>query len=360
MRIAINGFGRIGRGFFRTAFGQPDVEIVAINDLADIDNLAYLLRYDTVYGRYGHEVKAEKEKGFLLIDGKPVKFLQEKELLKLPWKDLNVDVVIESTGVFSTIDKVVLHLDAGAKRVVLSAPFKKSKMDGVKIDGSTSLAINPEHSRRIEGVTVLPGINDDDLSKSPVSSNGSCTTNAVAPIVYILSQNPGIKKALLNTIHAYTATQKIVDGPDAKDWRRGRAGAVSLIPSTTGAAISVTEIIPQMSGLFDGICVRAPVPVVSLADITFISSRPTTKEEINEILRYESTKPRWEKIVKVSDEPLVSADLIADPYPSVIDAEFTKVVDGDLVKILAWYDNEWGYNQSLLYHIRKAATYIRK
>lgn len=344
MRLAINGFGRIGRGFFRTAFGQPDIEIAAINDLADLENLAYLLKYDSVYGRYNKEVKTDKATGVLLVDNKPIKFIQEKELLKLPWKDLDIDVALESTGAFDTIDKVSFHLEAGAKRVVLSAPFKKAKMDGVKI----------------EGVTVLPGINDDDLKKSAASSNGSCTTNAVAPVVYILSQNPGIKKAVLNTIHAYTATQRIVDGPDAKDWRRGRAGAVSLIPSTTGAAISVTDVVPQLKGLFDGICVRTPIPVVSLADITFISSRLTTKEEINEILRYEAEKPRWQGILKITSDELVSADLIADPYPSVVDANFTKVTDGDLIKLLVWYDNEWGYNQSLLYHIKKAASFIYK
>ncbi len=343
MRIAINGFGRIGRGFFRTAFGQPDVEIAAINDLGDIENLAYLLKYDSVYGKCGYEVKADKNNNALIVGGKEIKFIQEKELLKLPWKDLNIDVVVESTGAFDTIDKVALHLDAGSKRVVLSAPFKKAKMDGVKI----------------EGVTALPGINDDDLAKSAASSNGSCTTNAVAPVAYILSQNPGIKKALLNTTHAYTATQRIVDGPDAKDWRRGRAGAVSLIPSTTGAAISVAEVVPALKGLFDGLSIRTPLPIVSLADITFISARPTTKEEINDILLKASQNPRWQGILKVSDEELVSSDLKADPYPSVVDSKFTKVVDGDLVKVLVWYDNEWGYNQSLLYHIKKAASYIK-
>ncbi len=339
MRIAINGFGRIGRTFFRLAFGRPELEIIAINDLGDLDNLAYLLEYDSVYRRFDKEVKTEKgEKNYLIVGGKKTVFLQEKDPAKLPWKALAIDVTVESTGAFESYEKAGAHIAAGAKRVVISAPSKGGGEGGK---------------------TVLLGINEDDFKTCKISSNGSCTTNAVHPVAQIMFENPGVKKALLNTIHAYTATQKTVDGPDAKDWRRGRAAAVNMVPSTTGAAISVTEAVKGLKGLFDGIAIRVPMVTGSLADFTFVSARPTSVEEINQIFRDAAKSPRWKGILKVVEEPIVSSDIIGETHASVVDLSFTKVVDGDLVKVLAWYDNEWGYSAMLVEHVIKAGQSIK-
>jgi len=333
-RIAINGFGRIGRIFFRQALKNDNLEIVAVNDLADIDTLAYLLKYDSVYGQYKKDIQIEKsEKTFLKIDGKEIIFLQQKDPLQLPWKDLNIDVVVESTGAFESFEKASAHLQAGAKRVVITAPAKDD-------DGSLT-----------KGATIICGINDDLISKVNITSNGSCTTNAIAPALFILSKEIGIKKAILNTTHAYTATQKIVDGPDAKDLRRGRAGAINLVPSTTGAAIAVGKIIKELDGIFDGISVRTPVPTVSLADITFVANRKTSVEEINQIFINAANDLHWKNILTVVSDPVVSTDLIGNNNPSIVDLSFIKVIDGDLVKILIWYDNEWGYVASLIKHV---------
>jgi len=336
MKIAINGLGRIGRAFFKLAFERPEIEIVAVNDLGDLDNLAYLLKYDSVYGRYPRKVQVDKNGGFLIVDDKKIKFLQEKDPLKLPWASLEIDVVVESTGVFETFEKASTHLTAGAKRVVVSAPCK---------DDDLSYKL---------GATAIVGVNDEDIKKAKITSNGSCTTNAVAPAMAILCETVGVKKAILNTTHAYTASQKIVDGPDAKDWRRGRAGAINLIPSTTGAAVTVSKVIKELNGLFDGISVRTPVAIVSLADITFVSNRPTSVEEINQIFKTAAFSPRWQGIFKVVEEQIVSSDLVGDVYPSIADLSFIKVIDGDLVKVLVWYDNEWGYAASLVQHVIKA------
>ena len=324
MKIAINGFGRIGRVFYKQAVSNPNLEIVAINDLADKDNLLYLLEHDSIYGKF---ILPEKIKD--------IKFLQEKDPAKLPWKDLGVDVVVESTGFFDSYDKAKAHLDAGAKRVVISAPVKDDEV-----------------------LTFTPNVIVDDISQFKITSNASCTTNAITPIMSILTKNPGIEKAVLNTVHAYTATQGIVDKPDAKDWRRGRAGTIDISPSSTGAAISATKAIPEMKGLFDGVAVRVPVPVGSLIDLTFISKRKTTVEEINEILTTESLKSEWQGIFKVSNEQLVSTDIIGEAYGSIVDLGFTKVIDGDLVKIFAWYDNEWGYASMLIKHIESLKNHI--
>ncbi len=353
MKIAINGFGRIGRTFFRLAFSakggsasggdKPELEITAINDLGDLDNLAYLLKYDSVYRQFEKEVKVEKgEKNYLVVNGKKILFLQEKDPAKLPWKDLKIDVAVESTGVFESYEKASGHLIAGAKRVVITAPAKGGGL--------------PAQA----GKTILMGVNEDEFKTCVVSSNGSCTTNAVHPVAQIMLENPGIKKAVLNTIHAYTATQKTVDGPDAKDWRRGRAAAVNMVPSTTGAAISVTEAVKGLKGHFDGIAVRVPLVTGSLADFTFVSSRPTSVEEINNIFREAAQTPRWKGILKVTDEPLVSSDIIGETHASIVDLSFTKVIDGDLVKVLAWYDNEWGYSAILIEHVIKAGINIKK
>ncbi|MDP3015164.1 MAG: type I glyceraldehyde-3-phosphate dehydrogenase [bacterium] len=335
-KIAVNGFGRIGRLFFRQAFNNPNLNIIAINDLGDLENLAYLLKYDSVYGRFNKEIKIDKEKNTLIIDGKTVIFLQEKDPLKLPWKDLGVDIVVESTGVFESYEKAKAHLDAGAKRVVLTAPAKDA-------DGAL-------------GRTVLVGLNEGEIKEFKITSNASCTTNAVSPVIAILSENPGIEKAILNTVHAYTNTQTIVDSPvKGSDFRRGRAGAQNIIPSTTGAAIAVTKVIKELEGKFDGIALRVPAVAGSIADITFVSKRKTSVEEINEILKKAEQSPRWQGILKTTEDQIVSSDIIAEPYGAIIDLKFTKVIDGDLIKVLAWYDNEAGYVAMLEKHVLKAA-----
>lgn len=340
MKIAINGLGRIGRAFLKLAYERPEIEIVAVNDLADLKNLVYLLKYDSVYGKYHREIDFDQTKGVLSIDKKEIKFFQEKDPTKLPWANLGIDVVVESTGVFETFEKAQVHITAGAKRVVITAPCKDDDLSFQK------------------GATVIMGVNDSDIAKAKITSNGSCTTNAVAPAMAILCESLGVKKAILNTIHAYTATQKIVDGPDAKDFRRGRAGAINLVPSTTGAALTVSKVIKELNGLFDGISVRTPVAIVSLADITFVSKKPTTIEDVNNIFKIAASNSRWTGIFRTVEEEVVSTDLLGEIYPSVADLSFTKVVDGDLVKVLVWYDNEWGYSASLVQHVLKAGQLL--
>ncbi|MFA6519833.1 MAG: glyceraldehyde 3-phosphate dehydrogenase NAD-binding domain-containing protein [Candidatus Paceibacterota bacterium] len=346
IRVAINGFGRIGRAFARLSHGRG-IDIVAVNDLGSLENLAYLLKYDTVYRRapFSVEVKqgSPQEQGdtsmrgvtlpALLIDGKEVKFLSEKEPANLPWKELEVDVVVESTGFFTDYAKAQAHIDAGAKRVVITAPVKDSEL----------------------GATVLMGLNEEKMSTCQITSNASCTTNSASPLIAILDETIGIEKAILSTTHAYTASQGIVDGPSRKDKKEGRAAAQNIVPTTTGAAIAVTEAYPQLTGKFDGISLRVPVVAGSIADITFVAKRATTVEEINELLRAAASQPRWEGIFKTTDEELVSSDIIGEPYASIADLGMTRVVDGTLVKVMAWYDNEMGYTESLVRHVLKAA-----
>ncbi len=341
IKVAINGFGRIGRTFFRLAYDKPEIRIVAINDLGDLENLAYLLKHDSVYGTYKEKVSVDTKNNKLIVNNQKIDFIQEKDPVKLPWKKLGVDVAVESTGFFESFEGSSAHLKAGAKRVVISAPAK---------DDDESLKL---------GATVLLGVNESDMEKVKITSNGSCTTNAVAPVVAILSERLGVKKAVLNTIHAYTATQRIVDGPDKKDWRRGRAGAINLVPSTTGAAIAVTKAVKSLKNIFDGIAIRTPVPTVSLADITFVASRKTSVEEINKIFKEEAKKPRWKGILGATEEQMVSTDFIGIETASIVDLNFTKVIDGDLVKVLAWYDNEWGYSATLVEHVIKAGKLIK-
>lgn len=331
IRVAINGFGRIGRAFVRRSQGR-DIEIVAVNDLGSLENLAYLLKYDTVYGRAPFSVEAKENA--LLIDGKEVKFFSEKDPALLPWKDLAIDVVVESTGFFTNYEKANAHITAGARRVVITAPVK-------------------EESNL--GATVLMGVNEDRLATCQLSSNASCTTNATSPVIAILDETIGIEKAILSTTHAYTASQSIVDGPSKKDMKEGRAAAQNITPTSTGAAIAVTEAYPQLTGKFDGISLRVPVPAGSIADITFIAKRPTTKEEVNDALRRAATDSRWEGIFTTTDEELVSSDIIGEPWASIADLGMTRVVDGTLVKVLAWYDNEMGYTEALVRHVIKAA-----
>lgn len=335
MRIAINGFGRIGRIFFRQAFDKENFQIVAINDLSDLENLAYLLKYDTVYGRYDKEIKTTENK--LIVDGKEILVFKETDPLKLPWKDLNIDLVIESSGVFTEFEKAKSHLNAGAKRVVITAPTK----DEITIHFTPGIE---ENLGKIYSA--------DELGK--ITSNASCTTNSVNPVIYIMIKRIGIKKAILTTIHAYTNTQTIVDSViKGHDFRRGRAGAMNIIPSTTGAAEATGRVIPEIKGKFDGISIRVPVVSGSLSDITMITNRPTTVEEINNIFKEESQKPEWKDIIKVVEDPIVSSDILKEPYGAIIDLTLTKVVDGDLVKVFSWYDNEWGYCAMLIKHIEK-------
>ncbi|MEX0917986.1 MAG: glyceraldehyde 3-phosphate dehydrogenase NAD-binding domain-containing protein [Candidatus Paceibacterota bacterium] len=338
-RVAINGFGRIGRAFFKAAAADLALEIVAVNDLGDIDNLAYLLQYDTPYGRSPFTVSTRD--GKLMVDDRPITFCSEKDPAALPWKDLDIDVVVESTGVFTTYEKASAHLTAGAKRVVISAPAKGG-----------------DNASAVEGKTVLMGVNEKELATCQVTSNASCTTNAASPLIGILHAGLGIEKALLNTVHAYTASQSLVDGPSKKDLRAGRAAAQNIIPSTTGAAIATTKAHTDLAGKFDGIALRVPVVVGSIVDLTFVAKRETTAEEVNNILRKAATAEQWQNIFTVTEEPIVSSDIIGAPYAAIADLSFTRVVGGNLVKVLAWYDNESGYAHTLVAHVAKLASHI--
>ncbi|MBN2197737.1 type I glyceraldehyde-3-phosphate dehydrogenase [Candidatus Wolfebacteria bacterium] len=339
-KIAINGFGRIGRLFLRQAFENPQLEIVAINDLGNLENLAYLFKYDSIYRTFQEEVKIDKEQNFLIVGKKKIKFFSEKDPINLPWKKLEIDIVVEATGVFEFFEKAKIHIDAGAKKVILTAPAK----DDEGVAG---------------GKTILVEINDKDFENVKISSNASCTTNAVYPIIEIMKESVGVQKAILNTIHALTNSQSIVDSfVKGDDFRRGRAGSQNIIPSTTGAAVAVTRVIKDLKGKFDGIALRVPVITGSIADITFLSDKKTSVEEINEIFKKAARSDKWKNIIKIVDEQIVSSDIIGEPYAAIIDLKFTKVIDGDLVKILSWYDNEWGYVAMLIKHLLKAAKSV--
>lgn len=323
-RIAINGFGRIGRTVFKVGWGKPGFDVVAINDLTDAPTLAYLLKHDTNYGNWNVDVSAKD--GNLIIDGKTVKLLAEKDPAQLPWKDLGIDLVIESTGLFVTEEKASVHIAAGAKRVVISAPAKGGNVP-----------------------TFVMSVNDGKLSseKAKVLSNASCTTNCVAPVSAIIEEAFGIEKAMMTTVHGYTASQALVDAPK-KDLREGRAAAENIVPTTTGAAIAVSLTIPSLKSKFDGLSVRVPVPTVSLSDMTFLLKKNVTKEEVNDAILAAIKTPRFADIVGATNEPLVSSDFIGDPHSATVDLSLTNVVDGNLVKVVAWYDNEWGYSHSLV------------
>jgi glyceraldehyde 3-phosphate dehydrogenase len=340
VRVAINGFGRIGRLFFKAAYELPNIDIVAINDLGDVENLAYLLKYDTVYGRFEKEIKADLPNGKLTVAGKEINFLQVKDPTQLPWKALNIDLVIESTGLFDEYEKAKVHLAAGAKRVVITAPAKDE-------DGAA-------------GQTVLVGVNEDNFKIAPITSNGSCTTNSASPVIQVLSENPGIVKASLSTVHAYTATQALVDGPirGGHDFRKGRAAAMNTVPETTGAAISVARAIPELKGKFDGLSFRVPNITGSISDITFIAKRATTVEEIVQILTDAANSPRWQGILQVTRDQLVSSDIIGQPFGATVPLDLIKVIDGDMVKVLSWYDNEAGYVSTLIKHVEKVAALL--
>ena len=338
IRVGINGFGRIGRAFLKIAWDRPEIEIVAVNDLGDVSNMAYLLKHDTVYKEWKHEISTNGQE--ILIDGKSVKVLAEKDPLALPWKDLNVDVVVESTGLFVAYDKANAHITAGAKKVVISAPAKGE-------DGA------------IPGETILMAVNEEKFGTTGVTSNASCTTNAASPLIAIMHEALGIEKAILNTVHGYTASQALVDGPSKKDFREGRAAAQNIVPSSTGAAIAVTKAFPELVGLFDGISIRVPVPAGSIVDITFISKKPTTAEEVNTILINAAKDKRWAGVFAVTEEPLVSSDILGNPHASIADLAMTRVVGGNLVKVMGWYDNEMGYTYTLVDHVIKTGNTIK-
>ena len=340
IRVAINGFGRIGRAFAKIAKDREELELIAINDLGSIQNFAYLLKYDTAYGVSPFDVSVNEKGTALIIDGQEVHYVSEKDPSKLPWKEFNIDVVVESTGLFTAADKAKVHLDAGAKRVVITAPVKEA------------------HDALVQCETVLMAMNEDRLESCKISSNASCTTNAGSPLIAILDETLGIEKALLNTVHAYTASQSLVDGPSKKDLREGRAAAQNIVPSTTGAAIAVTQVATHLKGLFDGISLRVPVITGSIVDVTFISKRNTTAEEVNGLLKKAAADPRWNGIFTVTEEQLVSHDIIGNRHASIADLAFTRVVGGNLVKVLAWYDNEMGYTYTLVEHVIKAGRLV--
>src|SRR3989339_121945 len=327
IRVAINGAGRIGRAFYKLACKRPEIEVVAINDLGDKENLDYLFKHDSVYGKW---------------EGKlDTKFLQEKDPSKLPWKELDIDVVIESTGFFASYAGSKAHLDAGAKRVVVTAPMKDKPVDG------------------IEGATVLMGVNEEKLATCQITSNASCTTNAGSPLIAILDAGLGIEKAILNTVHALTNSQPTVDSINKHNMREGRAGGHNIVPTSTGAAIAVTKAFPKLENLFDGISIRVPMIAGSIVDITFIAKRNTTVEEVNEILKKAAKDKRWEGIFTVTEEELVSSDILGSPYGSIADLKLTRVVGGNLIKVMGWYDNEMGYTHTLVEHVIKTGGTIQ-
>jgi len=323
-RIAINGFGRIGRSALKVIFDSSDLDVVAVNDLMDIENAVYLLKYDSNYGKYEKNIRFEGDAIF--VGEKAIKYSNIREIEGLPWKQLDVDVVIESTGIFTSKTDAEKHIMAGAKSVVISGPTKDTP-------------------------TVVHGVNTEKGNVS-VFSCASCTTNNISPIIEILGRRLGIKKAILNTIHGYTASQALVDAPSKREPRMGRAAGFNLAPAATGAAIATTKVLPEYAGKFDGIAVRVPVPVGSISDITFIANRPTTIDEINQILTEECSTDRYEKVIAVTKEPIVSTDIIGSAFAATVDLEMTRVVDGDLVKIMAWYDNEWGFTNQMIRQIQ--------
>jgi glyceraldehyde 3-phosphate dehydrogenase len=320
-KVAINGLGRIGRAALKISLATPELELVAVNDIVLIDNIAYLLKYDTVYGRYDKTVSSESDE--LTVDGKKIKFFMEKDPVRLPWKNLGIDIVFECTGHFTKREDLEKHIQAGAKHVILSAPAKGDDV-----------------------VTVVYGVSRPE-SGAQIIACASCTTNCITPVIEVMGRRIGIHKALMTTLHAYTATQAIVDAPN-KHFRRGRSAAANFVPTTTGAAIATTIALPQYKGLFDGVAVRAPIPVGSLADITFLATRETSVEEVNKIFKDEAASDKYRGILGVTEDPIVSSDIIQDPRASIVDLEMTRVVDGDLVKVMSWYDNEWGFTNQMI------------
>jgi len=334
IRVAINGFGRIGRNAFKIGFERDDIEIVAINDLTDNATLAHLLKHDSSYGLYSHEVKAE-ETG-ISVDGQSIRVLAEKEPSQLPWRDMNVDVVIESTGFFVKPELAHAHIDAGAKKVVISAPAKGDGAD-----------------------TIVLGVNDDKIAgSSEVISNASCTTNCITPVMAVLESHFGIEKAMMTTVHSYTASQRLQDAP-AKDLREARAAAENIVPTTTGASIAAAKALPALEGRFGGLSVRVPTPVVSLSDIVAVLKRDVTVDEVNNVFKEAAKQPFYQGILAVTEEELVSSDFKGNSHSSIVDLPLTNVVGGNLVKVVAWYDNEWGYSNRLVELVADAGRAVK-
>jgi len=334
-RVAINGFGRIGRNAFKVAWERSDVEIVAVNDLTDTKTLAHLLKHDSNYGAYGHEVSFDDKN--IIVDKKPIQVLAEKEPAALPWKDLNVDVVIESTGFFVDPAKAKAHIDAGAKKVVISAPAKG--------EGAT---------------TIVLGVNEDKLEgSSDVISNASCTTNCITPVAAVIEQAFGIDKAMMTTVHSYTASQKLQDAP-AKDLREARNAAENIVPTTTGASIAAGKALPALEGIFGGMSIRVPTPVVSLSDFVIITKRKVTVQEVNETFKKAAKEPYYQGVLDVTEEELVSSDFIGNSHSAIIDLKLTAVVGDNMLKVVAWYDNEWGYSNRLVEVVADTGRLLHK
>ncbi len=328
IKVGINGFGRIGRQAFKIALEKPELEVVGINDLTSPAVLAHLLKFDSNYGRYHREVSATENS--IIVDGAEYPIFVEKDPAALPWAKLGVDVVIESTGRFTDSEKAGAHIKAGARRVIISAPAKDE-------------GITP---------TIVLGVNDHSYTDQPIVSNASCTTNCITPVMAIIHSRFGIEKALMTTVHSYTAEQNLVDGPPpggkANDLRRARAAAVNIIPTSTGAAISATQAIPDLKGRFDGMAIRVPTPVGSISDFTMVLKKDTTVEEINQAFMDAAKNPVYRGILEASSDPLVSSDIVGNPASAIVDLSLTQVVGGNLVKIVAWYDNEFGYSNRLV------------
>jgi len=334
-RVAINGFGRIGRNAFKIAFDRNDIEIIAINDLTDTKTLAHLLKHDSNYGAYGHDVGYDDQN--IIVNGTTIKVLAEKDPAALPWKELNIDVVIESTGFFVDPAKARAHIDAGAKKVVISAPAKG--------EGAN---------------TIVLGVNEDQLDGAgEIISNASCTTNCITPVAAVIESHFGIEKAMMTTIHSYTASQKLQDAP-AKDLREARNAAENIVPTTTGASIAAGQALPALKGIFGGMSVRVPTPVVSLSDFVIITKRPVTVEEVNETFKKTAEEPYYQGILDVTDEPLVSSDFIGNSHSAIVDLSLTAVIDGTMLKVVAWYDNEWGYSNRLVEEVADIGRLLHK
>jgi glyceraldehyde 3-phosphate dehydrogenase len=322
-KVAINGFGRIGRNAFKIAFERSDIEIVAINDLTDTKTLANLLKHDSNYGAYEHEVSFDEH--HIIVKGEKIKVLAERDPVLLPWEENDIDVVIESTGFFVDPAKAQAHITAGAKKVVLSAPAKG--------EGA---------------ITVVLGVNEDELEKGGnIISNASCTTNCITPVAAVIESNFGIEKAMMTTIHSYTASQALQDAPN-KDMREGRNAAENIVPTTSGASIAAAKALPALQGIFGALSIRVPTPVVSLSDFVIITKRPVTVEEVNEAFKKAAKTPYYEGILAVTDEELVSRDFIGNSHSAIVDLKLTAVIDGNMLKVVAWYDNEWGYSNRLV------------
>lgn len=320
-RVAINGLGRIGRAALKALMDAEGLDLVAVNDIVGAENLSYLIKYDTVYGRYHHDVSVAE--GALVLDEKRIPVFAERDPTNLPWGELGVDLVLECSGVLTTVEDLEKHVRAGAPHVILSAPSPSETIP-----------------------TIVHGVNRADGSPQIISC-ASCTTNCISPVIEVARRRIGVERAVMTTVHAYTAGQRLVDGP-SRSFRRGRAGAANLVPTSTGAARATTRAVPELAGRFDGIAVRAPIPVGSVADIVFVAGQPTRTEEVNEAFRQEAATPRYEGILGVSEDPLVSTDIIGDSRAAVVDLGLTMVVDGTLVKVMAWYDNEWGFTQQMI------------